>query len=108
MRLHLDELVRRRDARRFANLLVRRIGDRVADVLADRGAEQQVLLEGDPDLGAEALELEGAQIDTASGSNRRSSSATSVLLPEPVGPISAVIVPTRASRSMSWRTGASR
>ena len=60
--LALDELVGAGDPRGLAHRLVVGLGHRVADVLADGGAEQQVLLQRHGDLRPQALHLEVAQV----------------------------------------------
>ena len=108
----LDELVGARDARRRAHRLVDRVRHRVADVLADRGAEEQVLLQRDRDVpragsrrAAGAGRRRRSRRAPRSGSKRRSASAISVLLPAPVGPTTAVIAPIGASNATCASAG---
>ena len=58
-----DEGVGAGDAGGGAHLGVARVRPRMPDVLAHRGAEEQVLLQGERDARAQARELQAAQID---------------------------------------------
>jgi hypothetical protein len=56
------EVVQVRGARRGNHLLLGRVGAREELVVADRGVEQERVLEDDPDVGAQRLERERAGV----------------------------------------------
>ena len=62
LRQRVDELVGAGGASRRPDLLERRVGAPVGDVVADRGREQERLVEHDADLGAQAVEREVAHV----------------------------------------------
>ena len=63
--LLLNELVRARHLGRRLDCFIAGVRDRVADVLGDGRAKQQVLLQGYRNVAAQALDLELSQIGSA-------------------------------------------
>ena len=94
-----DEIVRLGQPRRLLHLGVAGLGPADADVLGDRAVEQARVLEHHRDLVAQRVErhvLDVLAVDqdaARSGERRRCSSASVVVLPAPVGPTSAVVLP---------------
>ena len=115
LRLALDELVGAGDARGLAHRGVVASGHRVADVLADRRAEEQVLLQRDARRARRRLasskpaDVDAVDLDRAARRARRGAAAatSACVLPEPVGPTIAVTVPTVASKSTPSSAGRS-
>ena len=99
----VDELVGVRDAADLANLLQRRVRPAVADVVGDGAVEQEVVLEHDAELrcgsragGPSARSRPSTKIRPLSGRLNAMTRLISVLLPDPLDPTSAVVVPAGA------------
>ena len=107
----LDELVGVRDAADPLDLVERRVGLAVADVLGDGAVEQEVVLQHDAELLAVVAQPQldrswpSTRIRPLSGRLNAITRLISVLLPDPLDPTSAVVVPAGARKLTFLSTG---